>query len=876
MADSILRLKVENREYDSKLRHASEGLQRYVDNCRKVGGTLAVVERETLDYVNALGTMDTVATGAIQKNREMTRVITDLTIQYRQLTDEEKYSPFGKAMAASIQTLTERAAVARDAMKDVNDAINHMSSDTRVFDQLAGGMTLAASATQTYIGVTKLLGIETENSVEVIAKLQAAMSVTSGLTQAQTLLQRESAVMQGIQAIQTKALAAANALNARETAAATAAQSAFNAVAKANPYVLLATVAAAAGTAIFAFAKHNRAAAEETKVNEEAMKRAKAAAESYHKTVTSTYANLMVKYDELKRSWMTLSSTQERRDWIEKNKKALDELGVSVNNIKDAESVFESNTSSVVDGFRRRAEAAALAARMVDLYQQQMDIQLNANERAAAVKVTPYHTFVSQAPAEGYVKDNEPDQYGRTTYNQGRYTKIGNSTRYVYTPKGAEEYNKNLADIDPELKNLKQQYQTNAQLIERYNNRLSELEQGFNTGATSGTDKKDIFPVGSVAELTQRMQELQEQQKLVTNNDDWLRYQQQIEQIQNQIKAIKGETETLKIDRVLGKSITTNAGLNEYINSIKESIETADFGSALYESLTSRLADATMLQNLVKESLGVGLGTALFDVADEVGQDFWDRVLSPEGVANSDWQAIADVINEKRKELGLDAITLDFSTGNIRTSKNAASDKTLEQTQLLVSGMSQVNNGLKQMGITLPDSVDKFMNVTQGVISVINGAQSIIQAFSSTTATSNVAALSTNTSAMLALTTAINVNTAAQTASNTQDVIETAIDIAFAHGGIVPHAAHGYAVPGTHYSGDTTPILANAGEVILNRAQQGNIASQLEDSGADTPLKTMPFVTGQTVFLGLNNYLKGAGFGEVVTVKMLKQMGLMR
>lgn len=886
MSDSILRLKVENKEYDAKLKHASEGLQRYVDNCRKVGGTLAVVEKETLDYVKALATMDTVSTGAIQKNREMTRVLTDLTIQYRQLTDEEKQSPFGKAMASSIQALTERAAVARDAMKDVNNSINHMSSDTRVFDQIAGSMTLATSATQTYIGVTKLLGIENENNVEIIAKLQAAMSITNGLTQAQTLLQRESAVMQGIQTLQTKTLAAAQALNAKNTKAATVAQEGFNIVAKANPYVLLATVALAAGTAVYAFAKHNKAAAQETKANEEAMNRAKAAADAYQKTVSSTYANLMVKYDELKRSWRSLSTTQERQDWIEKNRQALKDLGLAVTDVQSAESAFENNTSAVVDGFRRRAESAALAARMVELYQQKMDVELNAKELYNSQKVAAYDV-VGKRVTSGFTRDA-----GADTFNEGRYG-INAQGQYYFTEKGAKDYNAQLITSNVQLKAMNDEYKAINRQIDAANTKMTQLQSTLATtgaGTGTGTGQDVILPSGSVAELTQRMHDLQEQQKLVTNNSDWLKYQAQIEQIQQMINNIKGETVVLnvepQIDRVISKSITTSAGLTDYINGLRKSLEDADFGSTLYQSLTSRLADATMLQNLVQESLSVGLGTALFDVADEVGQDFWDRVISPEGVENADWQAIADVINEKRKELGLDAITLDFNTGSISQVRSqqksyATEDISIKNTQQVINGLSSVASGLQQMGVVIPDNVKNVIETAQGFMSVVQGLSSIAKVIETSVASSvvtaevaNTTATISNTAALLALTTA----TAAQTGVDTADVVATMIKlgatVAFAKGGMVPRAANGYAVPGTHYSGDTTPILANAGEIILNRAQQGNLVSQLDAPSETISRSSKSYVSGQNIFLGTNNYLKSTGQGELVTTKMLKQFNL--
>ena len=98
MADSILRLKVESQEYDNKLKQATQGLTRYVDKCRKVGGTLEVVEKETLDYVRALGQMDTTSRTATGKLAEMKKTFTELSAQYKQMTDAEKQSPFGKAL----------------------------------------------------------------------------------------------------------------------------------------------------------------------------------------------------------------------------------------------------------------------------------------------------------------------------------------------------------------------------------------------------------------------------------------------------------------------------------------------------------------------------------------------------------------------------------------------------------------------------------------------------------------------------------------------------------------------------------------------------------------------------------------------------------
>ncbi|MBR2882917.1 MAG: hypothetical protein IKB96_11395, partial [Prevotella sp.] len=77
--------------------------------------------------------------------------------------------------------------------------------------------------------------------------------------------------------------------------------------------------------------------------------------------------------------------------------------------------------------------------------------------------------------------------------------------------------------------------------------------------------------------------------------------------------------------------------------------------------------------------------------------------------------------------------------------------------------------------------------------------------------------------------------------------------------------AEGGEVKGNTFSGDQIPVAVNAGEIILTRAQQGNLAEQLEDRENIGGIGGTPYVTGEQIFLGLNNYLKGAGLGSLVT-----------
>jgi hypothetical protein len=138
MADSILRLKVESQEYDNKLKQATQGLTRYVDECRKVGGTLEVVEKETLDYVRAIGQMDTTSRTATGKLAEMKKAFVEFSAQYKQMTDAEKQSPFGKALAASLDQLKGRIGESKSQLDEINKSINGGGGLTGALDNLAG------------------------------------------------------------------------------------------------------------------------------------------------------------------------------------------------------------------------------------------------------------------------------------------------------------------------------------------------------------------------------------------------------------------------------------------------------------------------------------------------------------------------------------------------------------------------------------------------------------------------------------------------------------------------------------------------------------------------------------------------------------------
>ena len=161
MAESILKLRVESSEYDSKLKRAAQGLQQYADQCRKAGGTLEVVEKDTLDFVKALGRMETTSKTARGSLNEMTKTFTDLKMQYKQLTDAEKASPYGKALNESLNQLKSRIKETQNELKSINQELQGGNGKFGQFGSILDGigqkMDINANITELLTSRTALL-----------------------------------------------------------------------------------------------------------------------------------------------------------------------------------------------------------------------------------------------------------------------------------------------------------------------------------------------------------------------------------------------------------------------------------------------------------------------------------------------------------------------------------------------------------------------------------------------------------------------------------------------------------------------------------------------------------------------------------------------
>ena len=380
------------------------------------------------------------------------------------------------------------------------------------------------------VAVTQLAGGETEKLQKAIAQLILIQTASAASVKIINALQAQSALMLSVRKVQEAALAAAISVRTAAegrgiiaTKAATVAQAAFNAIAKANPYVLLATAVAAVGVALYAFASKSDEATEAEKKRQKELENSKRKTEmmedvqkSYTSALASTYAQLMTKYTELAASYKSLTSDMQRVQWIKTHQKELDELGLKVKDVKDAENVFNGNTDAIVEAFKARAKSAALAAKATALYTKQIELEQQFFNRYNQVKVQQGDA----APSN--MSSFTADRTGGT-YNGGKFTYNQASGKFAYTAKGAAEANAELAKTDATLQNIQSDYNDINSEINETVNQMAKLAQNAksvqtktNTVNTPKPNKKSntpTFAAGSLSDLENQLSELQKKYK---------------------------------------------------------------------------------------------------------------------------------------------------------------------------------------------------------------------------------------------------------------------------------------------------------------------------------------------------------------------------
>lgn len=349
-----------------------------VSGLRQVQDELSDTQKAAKNAGGKLGDMLNQKNSTTNYRRQLmsiTKELQDLIVNYRLLGEADRNSEFGVQLSQRIDELTQKAALYKDAMLDAQASIGKSASDTANWDALSSAIDITGSALETFVGLSGMSEDSAQALMRVLAQMKTAEAAVNTVIKVGNALQKESALMLGIRRAQESAAALATKLHTRATMTqtvatkgATIAQKALNVAANANPYVLLASAVIAVGTALFAFAKNSsKAAKEEEELNEE-LEKSKEKMDSFSKAVGSAAGTAAYKFDELSTKFAELNSQSEKQSFIETYKSTLDELGISLNNVADAEDVLIKNKDKFREAILAKAEASALQGLIEEAY----------------------------------------------------------------------------------------------------------------------------------------------------------------------------------------------------------------------------------------------------------------------------------------------------------------------------------------------------------------------------------------------------------------------------------------------------------------------------------------------------------------------------
>ena len=250
-------------ELSAAQRNGAEGNQ-LQQQIQKTITEISSAEQATGRFQRSVGNYSNALKDLRQRYKENLSEVARLKGEHKEGTEE-----FKKASAAAGQLAKQ--------LRESRATAAAMSQEFAGLNTAVGTVQLIAGAFEGAVGAMTLFGVDSKQAAEAQKELTAAIALGNGVQNVANALKADGNLILGITKIQMTAATAAETVHTAAqgkgiiaTKAATIAQALFNAVAKANPYVLLATALITVVGALAAFAIGNSAAKEKQKeINDE-------------------------------------------------------------------------------------------------------------------------------------------------------------------------------------------------------------------------------------------------------------------------------------------------------------------------------------------------------------------------------------------------------------------------------------------------------------------------------------------------------------------------------------------------------------------------------------------------------------------------------
>lgn len=297
----------------------------------------------------------------VESSKPMKRQLAEL----KKLMAEMEFK--GLAGTDEFKAIAQQAGAMADAIGDANAQVKYFANDTKVLSSVVGGFQAVASSIQLAQGAMALFGSENKEAAEMIKKVQGAMALANGVQQVANLLNKDSALIQGVANMQRKLsamLARKNAAAvAAETAAtkgATIATKALNAVMKANPIGLVITAITTLVGLLAVFSSSTDESTEKLKKQEEEVDKLTGSWKNLQEGIGNAAGELVSKFQTLALQWSLLRTEGERQQWISKNANNFEQLGLKIMDVTTANKVFIAQLPRMITLMQKMGELKGL------------------------------------------------------------------------------------------------------------------------------------------------------------------------------------------------------------------------------------------------------------------------------------------------------------------------------------------------------------------------------------------------------------------------------------------------------------------------------------------------------------------------------------
>lgn len=867
--DVITRFKLETTQYDSKLRDASKSLSEYSRTASIAGNEFDKFTKKNVEAARALGNMSPSATNAKDKVKELVGAFNDVARAYNALTQKQQQSDFGKAMAQSLTQLQQKIRETKQEMQGLS-APGAQGGDGFLsgISGKMGGMLQVFGGNLMTKGVEMLSGLASEIGDMVNQSVQLAKEgegiriaferlgrgdILDGLRQATHGTVTDIELMKAAVKFNDFKLP----VEELGTMLAFAQQKAKD-TGQSVDYMVDSIVTGLGRKSLMILDNLGLSAAEIKEKMAETGDMTKAVGAIIREQMQNAGDYVETAADRAAQANVDLQNKME-------------ELGRKFAPLEEASNSLWTSMKigilNVVSGpLTRLLNGLTEAGRLSN----QMNDMAGGNSNSETDKQIKFLRNTSPGNRKArYDKQisiyNEQENYAWRQVNALRAQQ--NAFRREKREKGVSdsdydktlEYERGIAEWTRKAKawqNFRINYQRAAQpLLTPNRHATPPAQEILSSGGKTGGGKPSHTTTTPAAELTEE-QKIQKQindlvQEGMTMDEKARTAQREkIAALQTQLEGYKKiKDELLGIEKVpemaQGLSGVTENSLKANQSYWQGKLGGMEIGSEEYMKTQAKIIDTQSFNTILNEAMKRDVS-----ISDETKESIMQGLIDGESV-REELVSLVEIINETLADSGIEPIKLDFDTGNVQKETKEVNkhwNEAASAIQAVGSAMSQIENPAAKVIGTIAQAVATM-------------ALSYSQAANSPAVTGTgwgwIAFAATGLATMLSSISAIKQATSG-----------------FANGGVIP----GNSMSGDNLRGmtpDGTIYGLNSQEIILNKAQQGNLASQLTDSAVQG-FGGQPYVEGEKIFLGMDNSSRRMGRGEIVTTKMLKRMGLIR